>query len=92
MVIFALVMGLGYGGCVALSPAIVADLFGTQRLGAVIGALYTSWGFGAVIGPPLVGLLIDRTGSYQVAITAAFVAALASFAILIPLSRYYPRD
>ena len=90
MVVFALVMGAGYGGYVALSPAVIAHLFGTNRMGTVLGALYTSGGFGAMVGPPLVGLIIDRTGSYRVAIAAAFAVALASFALLIPLSRYEP--
>jgi MFS family permease len=90
MVVFALVMGAGYGGYVALSPAVVAHLFGTNRMGTMLGALYTSGGFGAMVGPPLVGLIIDRTGSYVVAIAAAFAVALASFALLIPLARFEP--
>jgi MFS family permease len=90
MIVFALVMGAGYGGYVALSPAVIAHLFGTQRMGTVLGALYTSGGFGAMVGPPLVGLIIDRTGSYRVAIAAAFAVALASSALVIPLSRYEP--
>jgi MFS family permease len=88
MLVFALVMGAGYGGYVALSPAVIAHLFGTQRMGTVLGALYTSGGIGAMVGPPLVGLIIDRTGSYRVAIACAFAVAMASFALLIPLSRY----
>jgi MFS family permease len=92
LVVFALVMGAGYGGYVALSPAVLAHLFGTQRLGTMLGALYTSGGFGAMVGPPLVGLIIDRTGSYRVAIASAFAIALSAWALLIPLSRYEPRD
>jgi MFS family permease len=90
MVAFALVMGAGYGGYVALSPAVIAHLFGTNRMGTMLGALYTSGGIGAMVGPPVVGLIIDRTGSYRVAILAAFGVALASFALLIPLARYEP--
>lgn len=92
LVVFALVMGAGYGGYVALSPAVLAHLFGTQRLGTMLGALYTSGGFGAMVGPPLVGLIIDRTGSYRVAIASSFAIALSAWALLIPLSRYEPRD
>jgi len=88
MVLFAFVMGAGYGGYVALSPAVIANLFGTQRMGTVLGALYTSGGIGAMAGPPLVGLIIDRTGSYRLAIAAAFVVALTSFALLLPLTGY----
>jgi len=65
-------------------------LFGTNRMGTMLGALYTSGGFGAMVGPPLVGLIIDRTGSYRVAIAAAFAVALAAFAFLIPLARFEP--
>ncbi|MGB8681659.1 MAG: MFS transporter [Candidatus Binatus sp.] len=90
MVVFALVMGAGYGGYVALSPAVIAHLFGTQRMGSLLGVLYTSGGIGAMAGPPVVGLIIDRTGSYRVAIAAAFVVALVSFALLIPLTRFEP--
>lgn len=92
MVLFALVMGAGYGGYVALSPAVIAHLFGTQRMGTMLGALYTSGGFGAMVGPPLVGLIIDRTGSYRVAIAAAFAVAMLAFALLIPLRRYEPAN
>ena len=53
MLAFALVMGAGYGGYVALSPAVIAHLFGTQRMGTVLGALYTSGGIGAMVGPPM---------------------------------------
>jgi MFS family permease len=90
MVVFALVMGAGYGGYVALSPAVIAHLFGPHRMGTVLGALYTSGGFGALVGPPLVGMIIDRTGSYRIAIGAAFTIAMIAFALLIPLSRYEP--
>jgi MFS family permease len=92
MVIFALVMGAGYGGYVALSPAVIAHLFGTNRMGTMLGALYTSGGLGAMVGPPIVGMMIDRTGSYRVAIAVAFAIAMASFALLIPLARYEPAE
>lgn len=92
MVLFAIVMGAGYGGYVALSPAVIAHLFGPQRLGMMLGALYTSGGFGAMIGPPLAGMIIDRTGSYRVAIGVAFAIAIAAFTLLIPLGRHSPRD
>jgi MFS family permease len=90
MVTFALVMGAGYGGYVALSPAVIAHLFGTQRMGTALGVLYTSGGIGAMVGPPLFGSIVDRTGSYHLAIAGAFAIALASFAMLIPLGRYEP--
>jgi MFS family permease len=87
LVVFATVLGFGYGGFIALNPAVVAELFGVHGLGGLIGTLYTSAAIGALIGPPAAGLVIDRTGSYQVAITAALVLSALSFVALLPLSR-----
>jgi MFS family permease len=70
---FALVMGVAYGGYVALSPAVMAELFGLAGLGAVLGASYTAVGVGGLVGPPLAGWIIDATGSYVPAILAATV-------------------
>ncbi len=49
LIIFAVVMGTGYGGYVALAPAMMAHLFGTGRLGSLVGALYTNNAFGTLI-------------------------------------------
>ncbi|MGZ6175642.1 MAG: MFS transporter, partial [Candidatus Binataceae bacterium] len=65
LVIFALAIGTGYGGYVALAPAVLAQFFGTGNLGALVGSLYTSNAFGTLIGPPLAGFIIDHTGGYR---------------------------
>jgi MFS family permease len=85
LVLFAIVLGVGYGGFIALNPAVVAELFGTQGLGGLVGLLYTSAAVGSLLGPPAAGLLIDGTGTYTWAILACIVAATASFAALLPL-------
>lgn len=85
MVGFAIIMGVGYGGWVALSPAVVAHLFGTEGLGGVLGVLNTSGGFGALIGPPIAGFIIDRTQSYHAAIVFALATATLAFAMLLPM-------
>jgi len=92
LVIFALVMGVGYGGYVALAPAVLAHLFGTHKLGILMGVLWTSSGFGAFAGPPLAGVIIDYTGSYRWAIAFAFAAAMASFVALMPLVRFESQE
>ncbi|HKA11205.1 MAG TPA: MFS transporter [Candidatus Dormibacteraeota bacterium] len=86
---FALVLGLGYGGWVALSPSVMADLFGWEGLGGSLGLLYTSAGVGALFGPPFAGFLVDATNSYRPAIlTALSLAAAAGLAIArLPVCR-----
>ena len=46
LVVFAIMMGVGYGGFIALAPAVTAMLFGTTGLGAILGALYTAAAIG----------------------------------------------
>ena len=40
LVAFAVVLGVAYGGFIALYPAVVADVFGTAAMGTAVGALY----------------------------------------------------
>jgi len=77
---FAALLGVGYGGYVALAPAVVAERFGVERLGALLGVLYTSAGIGSAIGPPAAGAIIDA-GGYAPAIAASLALGLASFCI-----------
>lgn len=86
LVVFAVVLGVGYGGFIALSPAAAAALFGTNGLGAILGALYTAAAVGGLLGPPLAGEIIDRV-SYGAAIAVAMMLTAASTASLFILPR-----
>ena len=88
LVTFAVLLGAGYGGFIALSPTITAELFGLIGLGSILGAMYTAAGFGGLLGPPMAGYLIDSTGSYTLAIIAAMVLAFIAFLLLIPIERF----
>jgi MFS family permease len=85
LVVFALIMGASYGGAVALTPAVVAELFGTRGLGVILGTLYTGSAIGTLLGPPFCGALIDRTGSYRLAIIFTMAVTIVSYLILRPL-------
>jgi MFS family permease len=87
LIVFALVIGTGYGGYVALAPAVLAQFFGTGNLGALVGTLYTGNAFGTLIGPPLAGFVIDQTGGYRWAVAAALGMATLAFLVLLPLPR-----
>ena len=86
LVIFVLVMGTAYGGWIALSPAVIAYLFGPVGLGGVLGALYTSAGIGGLFGPPLIGVVIDAT-SYETAIGLAIALSAISLVLLRTATR-----
>jgi MFS family permease len=52
-----------YGGGFATMPAYLADMFGTQMVGAIMGRLLTAWSVAGVLGPLIVGYLRE----YQLA-------------------------
>jgi MFS family permease len=87
LVVFTLVLGVGYGGYIALSPAVVVELFGVAGLGQLIGATYTSAALGSLVGTPIAGFVIDATGSYTAAIVLAMVLAASAAGALLPLAR-----
>jgi len=87
LLLFAALLGVGYGGFVALSPVASAGIFGLEGLGGILGVQYTSAGVGALIGPISAGAVIDATGSYTVAIVAAIIVSAAATLTVLPLWR-----
>jgi len=83
LVVFAVLLGVGYGGFVALGPPLVAEVFGVQGLGALLGVLYTSAAIGSAVGPPVAGVLIGDGDGYGTAVaTALAVAAVSALLVL----------
>ncbi|MFC7172478.1 MFS transporter [Haloplanus litoreus] len=56
-----------YGGGFACLPAYLADLFGTQELGAIHGYTLTAWSMAGIAGPTLVARIVELTGGYELA-------------------------
>ncbi len=48
-----------YGGGFATIPAYLADLFGTQFVGAIHGRLLTAWSTAGIVGPVIVNYMHD---------------------------------
>ncbi len=59
---FCIILSM-YGGGFATVPAYLADLFGTQMVGAIHGRLLTAWSAAGVFGPLLIGYVRE----YQIA-------------------------
>jgi MFS family permease len=91
LVIFGLVMGVGYGGIAAMSPAVAASMFGIEGLGELLGFLMTSFGIACLVGPPLAGVMVDYTHDYKwpvfVAAASAFIALIAVIPLRAPVSQ-----
>ena len=54
--IFCIILSM-YGGGFATVPAYLADMFGTQWVGAIHGRLLTAWSTAGILGPVLVNYL-----------------------------------
>jgi MFS family permease len=59
---FCIILSM-YGGGFATVPAYLADMFGSQMVGAIHGRLLTAWATAGVLGP----LLITYIREYQIA-------------------------
>ena len=82
LLIFAFVFGIGYGGFVALIPALTSDYFGVRHTGAILGLLYTAAGIGSLVGPTLAGVAFDLRDSYAVPIVISAIANLVAVACM----------
>ena len=71
-----------YGGGFATVPAYLADMFGTQYVGAIHGRLLTAWSTAGVIGPILITQIPEmqiRSGATREAAYAQTLYILAGF-------------
>jgi MFS family permease len=87
LVLFGLLMGVGYGGIAAMAPAVTCAIFGVVGLGELLGILFTGFGLACIIGPPLAGFLVDYTHDYKWPVFVATVAAILALYFAIPLKR-----
>jgi MFS family permease len=56
--IFCVILSM-YGGGFATIPAYLADMFGTQMVGAIHGRLLTAWATAGILGPVVVNYMRD---------------------------------
>ncbi|NPV77645.1 MAG: OFA family MFS transporter [Anaerolineae bacterium] len=74
-----------YGGGFATIPAYLADMFGTQMVGAIHGRLLTAWSTAGVLGPVLVNYIREYQLGHGVASSQAYnvtMYVLAGFMVL----------
>ncbi len=62
---FIVLFGLGFGGPVPMSLAMLLDVFGQAKFATVVGTCMGVLMIGNIVGPPLAGWIYDYYGSYQ---------------------------
>ncbi|MBV9633122.1 MAG: OFA family MFS transporter [Methylobacteriaceae bacterium] len=87
-----------YGGGFATVPAYLADMFGTQFVGAIHGRLLTAWSTAGILGPVIVNYLHDsriaagipRNHVYRqifYVLTALLVLGFIANLLIVPVAR-----
>ncbi len=85
---FAMLLGIGYGGVAALTPAVLAHIYGLPGFGELLGILLTAFGVASVAGPPLAGYLVDRSGNYRDIVVYAIATSIVALATSLALRRF----
>lgn len=75
--------GIGYGSLLSLFPSTLADYYGVKNFGANYGVLYTAWGISGTIGPIIAGIVVDKTGAYNLAYVISGALLVVAFALAI---------
>ena len=78
LILGALAVGFNYGSNLSVFPSATYDYFGTKNGGVNYGLVFTAWGVGGVFGSMVAGKIVDATGSYNMAFTAAAVLCVAA--------------
>jgi OFA family oxalate/formate antiporter-like MFS transporter len=63
------IVGLCFGGYLALYPAVTADFYGTKHLGVNYGWMFLAYGAGGLLGPFLAAWLMKVSGSMPYHVT-----------------------
>ena len=81
----AALFGFSYGGVSVMFPALVADFFGREHAGSLVGLLFATAGGACALGPLGAGLLFDRLGDYSLAwwLSAGFNAIALGLLVFV---------
>ena len=79
--IFLAAWGFGFGASIPIRFALIADLFGRQHYGTVMGTMMTTSTIFSVMGPVIVGWIYDIRGNYR----EPFLLIACTVLVAIPL-------
>ncbi|WP_282611169.1 MFS transporter [Pelagibius sp. Alg239-R121] len=79
--VYTVIFGAFYGGYISVLPVLAMIFFGGRHLSTIIGALYTSWGVGALIGPTMTGYFFDVTQDYSTGFVTLIIFLCVASAI-----------
>lgn len=86
-----ILVGLSFGGFLALYPALTCDYYGTHDLGVNYGLVFTAYGAGAVLGPIMAGFFRTFQDSYVPSFYIAGALALLGIVLALLMKRVAAR-
>jgi MFS family permease len=78
VVVFVVLMGLGYGGTSVIYSTAAADLFQGRHFGTILGLMEIGFGLGASLGSAIAGVMFDAFRTYRPALYLTIGLMLAS--------------
>jgi OFA family oxalate/formate antiporter-like MFS transporter len=70
-----------YGGGFSTMPTFASEYFGSRNVGTIYGAMLTAWGLATLLGPLILAVSTDITGTYDLALYISAGIMLVSSAI-----------
>jgi len=84
-------VGMGVGAEVDLIAFLLSRYIGMRSFGEIYGYMFAVFMLGSGIGPYLMGLAFDKTGSYSIALVGLCAVLAVACVLLLRLGRYrYP--
>ncbi|MBK9313789.1 MAG: MFS transporter [Acidobacteria bacterium] len=87
-ILAAMLIGLGYGAEAATIPYLVSRYFGLRSFAEIYSYIFVAVPLGGALGPVLMGVGFDRTGSYQLVLLVCGLMTIAAAGLMIRLSSY----
>ena len=81
-IIESIVLGMCFGGIMAIMPSLTGDAFGPANMGQNYGFMYWGYALAAVIGPMLSANTLATTGSYSTAFPILGVLCIIAIILL----------
>ncbi|HVP58075.1 MAG TPA: OFA family MFS transporter [bacterium] len=78
-------VGLCFGGYLAIFPATTCDFYGTACMGVNYGCVFTAYGVGGLLGNIFAPQVLQRTHKYNLAFVVAGILCLVGAAITLAI-------
>jgi MFS family permease len=84
----AFLIGVGQGAELDIIPYMVSRYFGLQAFAEIYGYLFAVFTLGGVVGPMLMGMWFDATGSYGLILGVLAIGTLVAVGLMTRLGPY----